>query len=117
MTRVYTKGEGEFYDLPRDEAAVRLARARDDFQRLDAPAPVGFIAPAWLLGGRGRRGRARGGIPLHDVSDAACRTYAAGEGRGSSRRNRWFTVRATPGGGRAASLGTRISRGAYAARR
>ena len=48
-TRVYTAGEGEFYDLSRSEAAIRLARARRDFQQLDAPAPTGFIAPAWLL--------------------------------------------------------------------
>ncbi len=49
VTRVYTQGEGEFYDLSRDEAAALLARARADFARLDAPAPTGFIAPAWLL--------------------------------------------------------------------
>ena len=51
MTRVYTQGEGEFYDLPTNEAGELLARAQADFRRLDAPAPVGFIAPAWLLGG------------------------------------------------------------------
>ncbi len=49
MTRVYTQGEGEFYDLGKDEAAGLLARAKDDFGKLDAPLPVGFIAPAWLL--------------------------------------------------------------------
>ena len=50
VTGVYTMGEGEFFDLPRDEAASLLARAKEDFQRLDAPMPTGFIAPAWLLG-------------------------------------------------------------------
>ncbi len=49
ITRVYTQGEGEFYDLPKEEAAGLLARAKDDFGKLDAPPPVGFIAPAWLL--------------------------------------------------------------------
>ena len=49
MTRVYTQGEGEFYDLSRDEAAELLARGQADFARLDAPPPLGFIAPAWLL--------------------------------------------------------------------
>ncbi len=49
MTRVYTQGEGEFYDLSKDEAAGLLARAQTDFGQLDAPPPVGFIAPAWLL--------------------------------------------------------------------
>ena len=55
MTRVYTMGEGEFYDLPKEDAAKRLARAQADFNRLDAPAPVGFIAPAWLLGKEARQ--------------------------------------------------------------
>lgn len=49
MTRVYTQGEGEFYDLAKDEAAELLARAKTDFGKLDAPMPTGFIAPAWLL--------------------------------------------------------------------
>ena len=49
MTRVYTQGEGEFYDLSKDEAAALLARAQADFAKLDAPPPTGFIAPAWLL--------------------------------------------------------------------
>ncbi len=49
ITRVYTTGEGEFYDLSGEEAATLLRRAKEDFQRLDAAAPVGFIAPAWLL--------------------------------------------------------------------
>jgi predicted deacetylase len=50
MTSIYTKGEGEFYDQPKDEAAALLARAKADFAQLDAPKPTGFIAPAWLLG-------------------------------------------------------------------
>ncbi len=50
VTRVYTLGEGEFYDLPRAEAARLLARALEEFRELDAPSPRGFIAPAWLLG-------------------------------------------------------------------
>ena len=50
ITGTYTAGEGEFYDLAEPAAAERLAQARADFSRLDAPAPVGFIAPAWLLG-------------------------------------------------------------------
>ena len=49
MTNVYTMGEGEFYDLSYDEAASLLARAKEDFARLDVPTPSGFIAPAWLL--------------------------------------------------------------------
>lgn len=50
INSVYTQGEGEFYDLSEDEAATLLVRAKEDFAKLDAPAPRGFIAPAWLLG-------------------------------------------------------------------
>ncbi len=48
ITRSYTAGEGEFYDMPRDEAKALVSRAREEFRaaKLD---PVGFIAPAWLL--------------------------------------------------------------------
>ncbi len=51
VTGVYTTGEGEFFDLPKNEAASLLARAKTDFQGLDPSlSPSGFIAPAWLLG-------------------------------------------------------------------
>ncbi len=50
VTGVYTMGEGEFYDLSYDEAFSLLMQAREDFAKLDIPAPWGFIAPAWLLG-------------------------------------------------------------------
>ena len=50
VTNVYTMGEGEFYDLPYDEAASLLAQAKAEFAKLDVPTPVGFVAPAWLLG-------------------------------------------------------------------
>lgn len=48
ITRVYTAGEGEFYDIERDEARRLLQLAREEFARLELPTP-GFIAPAWLL--------------------------------------------------------------------
>jgi predicted deacetylase len=56
VTQVYTAHEGEFYDLSQAEAADLLGRAKSDFARFRAeyapgvPTPVGFIAPAWLLG-------------------------------------------------------------------
>lgn len=49
VTERYTAGEGEFFDLSEEEAARRLARAREIFSRLGLK-PRGFIAPAWLLG-------------------------------------------------------------------
>ena len=56
VTEVYTAGEGEFYDLSREAAAALLARAKADFAKfyadytVSSPPPIGFIAPAWLLG-------------------------------------------------------------------
>jgi len=47
-TRLYTAGEGEFYDIDRAGAATLVSKARDEFQQLGL-APSGFIAPAWLL--------------------------------------------------------------------
>jgi uncharacterized protein len=48
VTRTYTAGEGEFYDLPYDAAKALVSRAQDEFHATDLH-PVGFIAPAWLL--------------------------------------------------------------------
>jgi predicted deacetylase len=49
MTRFYTQNEGEFYDLGYEEALRRITTARDQFRALGLK-PLGFIAPAWLLG-------------------------------------------------------------------
>ncbi len=49
VTRSYTAGEGEFYDLDKDSARQLLERGREDL-RACGVEPVGFIAPAWLLG-------------------------------------------------------------------
>jgi uncharacterized protein len=48
LTRFYTQNEGEFYDLPYDEALRRIVAARDEF-RAHGLKPRGFVAPAWLL--------------------------------------------------------------------
>jgi predicted deacetylase len=49
FTRLYTKDEGEFYDLEYDEAFRRITQAREEFAAAGL-TPRGFIAPAWLLG-------------------------------------------------------------------
>ena len=49
VTRSYTAGEGEFYDLEKEAAARRLAEGLGEFATLGL-RPEGFIAPAWLLG-------------------------------------------------------------------
>ena len=103
ITRIYTRGEGEFYDLPKDEAVGRLARAQRDFAQLDAPAPVGFIAPAWLLGDEARQAVAEAGFRyttyltgIRDLRAPANTGFVPAQSLVYSCRNRWR---------RAASLG------------
>src|SRR5437588_10917853 len=52
VTRFYTQGEGEFYDLDYDEAFRRIKTGRDEFLAAGLK-PRGFVAPAWLLGSEG----------------------------------------------------------------
>ena len=54
VTRVYTQGEGEFYDLGYDEAFGRIKAAREEFLATGLK-PHGFVAPAWLLGSEAER--------------------------------------------------------------
>ncbi len=97
ITRLYTQGEGEFYDLPKDEALSRLAAAREEFRGLAAPAPVGFIAPAWLLGAEGAEAVREAGFRYTTYLTGMC-DFRVGEKGGGfiparslvySCRNRW----------------------------
>jgi len=54
VTRIYTQGEGEFYDLGYDEAFRRIKAARDEFLGAGLK-PRGFVAPAWLLSSEAER--------------------------------------------------------------
>ena len=54
ITRFYTADEGEFYDMIYADAFRLISDARDDFER-HGLSPVGFIAPAWLLGVQGEQ--------------------------------------------------------------
>jgi predicted deacetylase len=49
LRRLYTRGEGEFWDLPQSEASSRLDAGLAWMRELGL-APAGFVAPAWLLG-------------------------------------------------------------------
>jgi predicted deacetylase len=49
----YTRGEGEFWSLSRDEALARIDVGIDWFARNRWPLS-GFVAPAWLLGADAR---------------------------------------------------------------
>ena len=54
MTRIYTRDEGEFFDISEAEAAEKIALAQREFAQAGF-APRGFIAPAWLLSEAGER--------------------------------------------------------------
>jgi predicted deacetylase len=54
MTRIYTRDEGEFFDLDYEEALARIVKARDEFKAARL-SPLGFVAPAWLLSAEGER--------------------------------------------------------------
>lgn len=49
ITGSYTAGEGEFFDISYDAANDLLTRGRSELASCGL-SPVGFIAPAWLLG-------------------------------------------------------------------
>jgi len=49
VTRLYTAGEGEFYDLDATSASERLDAGKAAFAACGVVA-TGFVAPAWLLG-------------------------------------------------------------------
>lgn len=61
VTRSYTAGEGEFYDLDEAAAGRLLAAGRAAFDACGVPY-CGFIAPAWLLGPEAERAVRRAGF-------------------------------------------------------
>jgi predicted deacetylase len=72
VTRFYTQQEGEFYDLRYDDALARITTARDEF-RASGLKPLGFVAPAWLLGKEAERAARDAGMEyttrLHKICD------------------------------------------------
>jgi hypothetical protein len=75
ITRVYTADEGEFYDLEQEEASCLLREAQNEFAA-HGFHPVGFIAPAWLLGAAAERAVLEAGFryttTLRGLRDFAC---------------------------------------------
>jgi predicted deacetylase len=96
LTQVYTRGEGEFYDLSKEQAAGLLARAQADFRQLDAPAPAGFIAPVWLLGNKAAEAVREAGFRyttyLTGVQDCATGEFIGSQSLVYSCRNTWRRV-------------------------
>lgn len=98
ITRSYTAGEGEFYDLTEEEAAGLLRKGRKAMESCGL-TPSGFIAPAWLLGKDAERAVVSEGFSyttrIGSVIDFA-------EGRSHLSRSMVYSVRS--GWRRAASL-------------
>jgi predicted deacetylase len=92
MTRFYTDDEGEFFDLPYDEALRRITQAREEFVSLGF-APRGFIAPAWLLSHDGERAAKDAGMEyttrLGSVRDLIGGETFAARSIVYSVRNQW----------------------------
>jgi predicted deacetylase len=92
VTHVYTADEGEFYDLAYDEALRLLREARGEFAAHGFD-PVGFIAPAWLLGAEARRAVIEAGFRyttrLGGVQDLVGGGEFASQSLVYSVRNRW----------------------------
>ena len=57
ITRCYTMGEGEFYDLSYEAAFEKLKIGREQLRNagLESEDQMGFIAPAWLLSSEAER--------------------------------------------------------------
>ena len=77
LTRQYTAGEGEFFDISFADARALLARGRDELAQAAGRVPAGFIAPAWLLSAAGEEAARDLGFAyttrLRSVSDLATR--------------------------------------------
>lgn len=92
VTRFYTAGEGEFYDLSEEQARALVGQAREEF-RAAGFDPVGFIAPAWLLNGAGERALQSLGIQyttrLRTVTNLQTRTVRTSQSLVFSVRSAW----------------------------
>jgi predicted deacetylase len=95
ITRSYTQGEGEFFDLNYDEAFRRIASARDIFAA-SGLKPRGFIAPAWLLNTDGERAARDAGLEyttrLQTVSDLRTGEHFSAQSLVYSVHNKWRRV-------------------------
>jgi len=89
VTRSYTAGEGEFYDLPFEEASELLKRGKATFEACGLNSP-GFIAPAWLLGREAERAVKEMGFRYTTVIN---RVKDYGEGREFRSRSLVYSVR------------------------
>jgi hypothetical protein len=90
MTRFYTAGEGEFYDLSLEEARGLLRQGREALLRCGVTTR-GFIAPAWLLGDAAERAVREEGF---DYTTRIATVIDCKEGWGFAARSMVYSVRA-----------------------
>ena len=92
ITRSYTAGEGEFYDIDYASARRLVFNAREEFRSIGLH-PTGFIAPAWLLSAEGERAIREIGFRyttrLRTVTDLAQRREWRSQSLCWSVRSRW----------------------------
>lgn len=92
VTRFYTQGEGEFYDLGYNEALRRITAAREEF-RASGLKPRGFVAPAWLLSPEAERAARDAGVEyttrLRTIVDLRSGDTFAARSMVYSVRNSW----------------------------
>lgn len=92
ITEHYTAGEGEFFDLARDEARRRLDAGRAMLARAGLDVP-GFIAPAWLLGAEAEQAAREAGFAyttrLGGVLDLRSGAWTASQSLVYSVRSGW----------------------------
>lgn len=75
LTKCYTAGEGEFYDLDYEQARTKVKRGKEILSAagFNNAIVTGFIAPAWLLGKEAERAVADEGFfyttRLHGIVD------------------------------------------------
>jgi uncharacterized protein len=92
ITRIYTQDEGEFFDLPYDDALERIRKAHEIFTTAGLQ-PRGFIAPAWLLSPQGEKAARDAGMEyttrLRTVLDLRSGQSFPARSLVYSVRNRW----------------------------
>ncbi len=95
LTRTYTAGEGEFFDISGSEALRLVSDAREAFRKLGFQ-PRGFIAPAWLLSQAAERALRKLGfaytVRLREVIDLPCERRHAAPSLVWSVRSWWRRV-------------------------
>lgn len=95
ITRNYTAGEGEFFDIDHATARELVMSAREEFRSIGVQ-PCGFIAPAWLLSAEGERAIRELGLRyttrMRTVADLANRREWRSQSLCWSVRARWRGV-------------------------